>query len=179
MEKVIIVVFSIIAICALLVIGYILIYNKLQKRVVRINEAEAEIDETLRKRLDILTNMENEINNLTDLKEDNFKNFKTDFMSNFDVDRKLSKITETFRKIREDYPDKLDTDSYRKMSTELKIVEEKSVAAKAYYNKHTTSLNMLVKKFPSNIIARIHKIDERSYFDNKNMNDNDILDFKL
>ena len=61
----------------------------------------------------------------------------------------------------------------------LKIIEEKSDAAKSYYNKYTTSLNLLIKKFPSNIIARIHGIEERFYFDNKNMNDNDILDFKL
>lgn len=179
MEKVTVTILSLVAIGAILAIIYIMIYNRLQKYVVRIKEAESEIDEALRKRHDILVNIEKEIDSRTDLNQDNFKDFKSDTMSNFDVDRKLSKITDTFKKIKDDYTDELDTENARNLFTELKIVEEKSDAAKSYYNKYTTSLNMLIKKFPSNLVARIHKIDERMYFDNKNMNDDDILDFKL
>lgn len=179
MEIVTVIIFVLIALAAFLVIGYIFIYNKLQKCIVRINEAESEIDETLRKRFDLLVSMEKEINSSTELDQNNFKDFESDKMSNFDADRKMTKVTDTFKKIREDFPDKLDNDNYRNLSTELKIVVEKSDAAKAYYNKYTTSLNLLIKKFPSNIISRIHGIDERFYFDNKNMNDKDILDFKI
>lgn len=179
MEKITTIIFIVIALIALLVITYIIIYNRLQKFVVRIHEAEAQIDETLRKRYDLLHSMEKTINDATEVKENNFEDFKTNMTSSFDADRRLSKIKETFRKIREDYPDQLDSDTYRSLLTELKIVEEKSDAAKAYYNKYTTSLNMLIHKFPSNLIARIHGIEERLYFDNKNMNDKDILDFKL
>lgn len=179
MDKITIVILAIIAIAVLLVIAYILIYNKIQKYVVRIKEAEAEIDETIRKRFDLLESMEKEILAATTVKENNFEDFKTNMMSSFEADRKLSKIKETFRKIKEDFPENLDTENYRNLLVELKIVEEKSDAAKAYYNKYTTSLNMLIKKFPSNLISRIHGIDERLYFDNKNMSDKDILDFKL
>jgi LemA protein len=180
-EIVIIVILVIVAIIALLAILYVMTYNKLQKRIIRIKEAEAEIDETLRKKYDILVQMENVINDNTDLKQNNFEEFKKDDfkMSNFDVDRKLTKIADTFNKIKQDYPDDLDTDFFRNLVIDLKINEEKNEAAKSYYNKHTSSLNILVGKFPSNIIARIHKIEEHLYFDNKNMSDDDILDFKL
>lgn len=179
MEKIIVIVFALIAIFAIFAIAYIMIYNKLQKYKIRINEAESEIDETLRKRYDILMSMEKEINSSTDVKQDNFKNIEKEKLSSFDADRTLSKITETFKKIKEDYSEKLDTEAFRNLFTEINIVEEKSDAAKSYYNKYTTSLNLLIKKFPSNLIARIHGISERAYFDNKNMNDDDILDFKL
>lgn len=179
MEIITIIVLILIALAATLIAGYIFLYNKLQKCIVRINEAESEIDETLRKRFDLLTNMEKVINSSTELEQNNFKDFESDKMSNFEADRKMTKVTDTFKKIREDFPDKLDNDNFRNLSTELKIVIEKSDAAKVYYNKYTTSLNLLIKKFPSNIIARIHQIEERSYFDNKNMNDKDILDFKI
>ncbi len=179
MEKVVIIVFALVAVVAILAIVYVLIYNKLQKYKIRINEAESEIDETLRKRYDILQSLEKEINANTEVKQDNFKGLEKDKLSSFDADRTLTKITETFKKIKEDYSDKLDTEAFRNLFTEIKIIEEKSDAAKSYYNKYTTSLNLLIKKFPSNIIARIHGIEERFYFDNKNMNDNDILDFKL
>ena len=179
MEKITIIIFTLIAVAGVLGIISVIIYNKLQKYVIRIKEAESEIDEALRKRYDLLLSMESIINSNTDLKQDNFKDFESDKMSTFDVDRKLSKIKETFRMIGSDYPDKLDNENFRNVLTEIKIIEEKSDAAKAYYNKYTTSLNMLIKKFPSNLIARICHIEERNYFDNKNMNDKDILDFKL
>lgn len=179
MEKVTIIIFTIIAVAGILGIIYVAIYNRLQKYVIRIKEAENEIDETIRKRHDLLLSMESIINTNTDLNQDNFKDFESDKMSNFDADRKLSKIKETFRMIGSDYPDKLDNEAFRNLLTEIKITEEKSDAAKAYYNKYTTSLNMLIKKFPSNIVASICHIEERFYFDNKNMNDKDILDFKL
>lgn len=170
-----------IAIIASLAIIYICIYNKLQKNLIRIQEAEAEIDETLRKRYDILVQIESYINSNIDLNQNNFKDFKKENlqMSNFEVDRKLSKIVDTFNKIKLDYPDDLDTETYRTLMTSLKINEEKNEASKSYYNRYTTKLNMLVKKFPSNLIARIHNMEEHLYFDNKNMNDDDILDFKI
>ncbi len=179
MDKLTIIIFTLIAVAGFLGLAYIVIYNRLQKYVIRIKEAESEIDETIRKRYDLLQSMESIINSNTELDQNNFKNFEKDKMSNYDVDRKLSKIKETFRMIGADYPDKLDNESFRNLLVEIKITEEKSDAAKAYYNKYTTSLNMLINRFPSNLVARICHIEERNYFDNKNMNDADILDFKL
>ena len=90
----------------------------------------------------------------------------------------LTKATNTFSKIWQDYPVELDKEEFRQLLTDLKINEEKNEASKSYYNKYTSELNELVKKFPSNIVASIHDIDERLYFDNKEMNDDNILDFK-
>lgn len=179
MEKATIIIFTLLIVAGILAVVFVAIYNRLQKYVVRIKEAESEIDETLRKRYDLLVSMESTINSNTELAQNNFKDFEKDKMSNFDVDRKLSKIKETFKMIGSDYPDRLDTEAFRNLLTEIKIIEEKSDAAKAYYNKYTTSLNMLIKRFPSNLVASVCHIEERLYFDNKNMNDKDILDFKL
>lgn len=181
MENVAIIFFVLVGLGALLAIIYILIYNNIQKNVIRIQSAEAEIDEALRCRYDILKNIENVINSNTNLAQDNFQEFaKEDLkISNFEMDRKLSKISDLFTKIKSDYPDDLETETFRNLIVDLKINEEKLVASKAYYNRFTTKLNTIIKKFPSNIIARIHKVDVRNYFDNKNMNDDDILDFKL
>lgn len=180
MDTIIIVILVIIAIAAALVAFYIITYNKIQKNIVRIEEAESEIDDTLRRRYDLLEEMEKVINENTEVKQDNFKEFKKDSkFSNFDLDRQLTKIADTFSKIKADYRDELDIETYRNLLVDLKMEEEKCTAAKTYYNKYTTELNMLIGKFPSNIIARIHKIETRLYFDNKDMKDDDILDFKL
>lgn len=167
---------------ALLVAGafvYAMMYNRLQKYIVRIKEAESEIDNALRKKYDTLSQMEKVINDTVHLKQNNFANFENDKMSNYEVDRRLTKISDTFRKIKNDYADELDIESFRDLIVELKMSEEKCDSAKTYYNKYTTTLNMIIKKFPSNIVARMHGINERMYFDNKNMNDEDIFDFKI
>lgn len=169
-----------VAVFGLLGILYILIYNKYQNSIIRIKEAESDIDETLRKRFDQLVNLEKLIVNNTGLELDNFSEFTEDTkISNFDMDRKLTKAYDSFISIASDFEKELNIDEVKSLITELKINTEKLDAAKSYYNKHTTKLNLLVKKFPSNIIAKIHGIYERNYFDNKNLNDEDILDFKL
>jgi hypothetical protein len=37
----------------------------------------------------------------------------------------------------------------------------------------------MVRKFPSNIIAKIHRIQIKNFYDNKDLNDETIKDFKL
>ena len=78
MKTTVLVIMIIFAIIAILVGIYISIYNKLQKKLIRINEAECEIDDTLRKRYDLLTQMESLINASTKLKQNNFKDLEKD-----------------------------------------------------------------------------------------------------
>ena len=179
MDKVVLIVLVIILIVLGLISLYIAAYNRLQKLVIRINEAESQIDECLRKRYDILLELEKLINEEVQLNQDNLSEFKSDKMSNFEVDRKLTQITDLFRKIKLDYDDELNIPTFNDDIVSLKKNNEKCDASKAFYNKYTTSLNMLVKKFPTNIIARIHGIKARAYFDNKDMNDDNIFDFKI
>ena len=75
MKVIVIVIFIIIAILAILAGIYIHLYNKLQKNIIRVNEAESEIDETLRKRYDILRDLEDIINDNTKVTQENFKDF--------------------------------------------------------------------------------------------------------
>ena len=52
-------------------------------------------------------------------------------------------------------------------------------AAKSFYNKYTSELNDLIRKFPSNIVARMHGMEIKTFFDGKNMQDEIFDDFKL
>ena len=62
---------------------------------------------------------------------------------------------------------------------ENKKAGEKLQAAKSYYNKYTSELNDLIRTFPSNIVARMHNINIKPFFDGKNMEDEIVDDFKL
>jgi len=62
------------------------------------------IDDTLRKRFDILSNLEKHIVNNTGLEQDNFSVFNDETkISNFDMDRKLTKIHDSFQSIISDF----------------------------------------------------------------------------
>ena len=47
------------------------------------------------------------------------------------------------------------------------------------FNKYTSELNDLVRTFPSNLVARMHRIDIKPFFDGKNMEDDIVNDFKF
>ena len=69
--------------------------------------------------------------------------------------------------------------AFKELINEDKRLDEKLQAAKSYYNKYTSELNDLIRTFPSNIVARMHKIEIKTFFDGKNMEDEIIDDFKL
>ncbi len=161
---------------------YVYQYNKLQHSKTKIDHAECLIDEALRNRYDILTKADNLIK--SELKSDKtyFKGLnkvKEENISNFDLDRKLTEYINLLEQIKMDYSDLSNNKVFKEILTENKKASEKLQAAKSYYNKYTSELNDLIRTFPSNIVARLHKIEIKPFFDGKNMEDEIIDDFKL
>ena len=78
-----------------------------------------------------------------------------------------------------DYPDLTSNKGFKEVLNENKKASEKLQAAKSYYNKYTSELNDLIRTFPSNIVARMHAISIKPFFDGKNMEDEIVDDFKL
>ncbi|HOP65605.1 MAG TPA: LemA family protein [Bacilli bacterium] len=174
------IILSFIIIVGLLLIAYLNVFNKIQRLKIKIDEAETIIDDMLRDRYDLLL----EINSIltTTLKKDYFKdliNLKSKKISNFDMDRQITEAVSLFSKIKNDNKDLNNNEKIKSIELNLKNNEEKLEAAKAYFNMNTSKLNELIKTFPSMIVARMHGIKIRTYFDGKNLNDEDINDFKL
>lgn len=171
----------IIFICGL-AIGYIVLYNKIQHYTTKVDQAESIIDDTLRKRYDLAINAANIIEKSIKDKKKIFKelrSFKNLSISNFDFDRKLNENVELIKQVRFDYDELKDVKELKTTINELKSTSEKLEAAKSFYNKYTNKLNDLIRKFPINIIAKMHNIEIRLFFDGKDMHDDVIDDFKL
>ena len=73
----------------------------------------------------------------------------------------------------------LDNKEFNNELKEINIINETLTSCKTYYNKNTTELNQIIRKFPSNIVAKIHRYKIKPFFDGKNMQDAVIDDFKL
>jgi len=170
----------IIAIC-LLLIWYVTIYNNYQNYIIRINESEAFIDTTLRKRFDLL-NKSIEIIKANSKEKDvlvSIEELKTMKLSNFDLDRKLYEAINEFDKYKETIEGIRNIEPFIKIELGLFESESEIVSARKYYNDIVTDYNKLVRIFPSNIVAKFSGYKVRTYFDGKDMNDDDVKDFKL
>jgi len=172
----------IIGIGGLLAIFYIAVYNKIQVLNIRVNEAETIIDEELRKKYDLILQSEAIIKKTTKKEITLFqelKELKSKDISTFDFERKCVEGYNLIKQIQSDYENLDKNDEFLKIVNSIMDSNEKLEAAKSFYNKYTSKLNEVIKKFPSNIVALIHQVKVKTYFDGKNMFDEEIEDFKL
>lgn len=173
---------SVLIAVSLLIIWIANSYNQFQVLIIRINEAEANIDSVLRKRFDLLNKSIDVIKANTKVEKDvldQIVKLRSRKLSNFDLDRKLYDGIKEFEKYKEEYPKLKNTEAFMKIDIALNESEAEIVAFRKYYNDIITDYNKLVKAFPTNIIALIFKFKNKLYFDGKDMNDEIVDDFKL
>lgn len=157
-------------------------YNNFQGYIIRINEAEANIDSTLRSRFDLLNKSIDIIKANAKIEGEIFTGIiklRSRKLSNFDLDRQLYEGIKEFNKYKEEYPELKKSEVFTRIDISLSESEAEIVAYRKYYNDIITDYNKLARKFPSNIIALIFKFKPKLYFDGKDMSDDDNKDFKL
>jgi len=162
-------------------IWYISSFNKFQDFIIRINEAENNIDSILRKRFDLLSKASSIINTLID-KEDaleSISKLRSQKLTNFELDRKLCEAINELNIYRNNIEDLGTNEAFIKIEIGLNESEIEITAFRKYYNDIITDYNKAIKTFPSLIVAKTCKYKERTYFDGKDMFDNIINDFKL
>lgn len=175
---------TIVLICIIIVgiigIIYAYSYNKLVDYKVKIEKSESIVDEALRKKYDLIVKMNSTIKKVV-TKQDYLKEYvdlKNIRISNFELDRKLSEAVNVILELKHDHS-KLNTKDFNKDVDELTNIDEELLSGKNYFNKNTAALNELVQKFPTNIVAKIHRYKIKPFFDGKNMQDAVLDDFKL
>ena len=156
-------------------------YNKFQAFIIRINESEASIDTTLRKRFDLLNKSIGIIEENT--KEENvleiIGKIRSKKLSNFDLDRQLYDAINEYTRYKEKHANLKNNTDFLKIDIELNETESEIVALRKYYNDIITDYNKLAKSFPSNLVRIMCKYKKKPYFDGKNMDDDITNDFKL
>lgn len=161
----------IIIICSIL-IWFFATYNVYQSFTIRINEAENFIDNTLRKRFDLLNKSVSIIKSHTKKKEkvlESITKLKSTKLSNFELDRKLYDAINEFNKYKEENEKLSNNENFIKIDLSLFESEAEIVAARKYYNDIITDYNKLTSSFPSNIVGIICKYKKKPYFDGKDL----------
>jgi len=181
MEILVILIFVVILVGILLII-FAEIYNKFQTYIIRINEAEADIDSVLRKRFDLLNRSVSVIRgNIETDKEvlEIIVKLRSRKLTNFELDRILYEAINEFNTYKEEYPSLNKVETFLKIAGALNESETEIYALRKYYNEVITNYNKLMMQIPSNLIGLIFKYKIKNYFDGKNMADEVYNDFKL
>ena len=170
MNTIIIVLSTIIIIAAIFAIVYITLYNKIQFSKIRIEEAEKVILEELKVRYELIMSTKKtiETNTKMDLAMfDDLEKRMTSNISSYDLEKKITEVIATIYIIKNDYPKIEEKKDFKETLRKLNESDNKIIAAKSFYNKNNAKLNSLIKAFPSNIVAIIHKIKVQPYYDGK------------
>ena len=169
-------------VCCVILIWGINTYNKFQNYIIRINEAETNIDSVLRNRFDLLNKSIDIIKANTETEEDvlnKIVKLRSRKLSNFELDRLLYDGINEFNSYKEKYPKLKQSEVFNRIDISISESEAEIIAFRKYYNDIITSYNKLIRSFPSNIIALFFKFKSKWYFDGKDKSDDDIKDFKL
>ena len=170
----------IIIIIGMISLLYVITYNDLVSYKIRIEKAEGIIDEKLREKYDLIAKMNINIKKVVN-KKDYLKDYielKDKRISNYEMDRKLTEAMNIILEVKNDYSE-LNNKEFNNNFKKIEEINETLISCKTYYNKNTSELNKIIRKFPSNIVAKIHRYKIKPFFDGKNMQDAVIDDFKL
>lgn len=168
---------AIVTLSVVIVIGLILIllvatYNHFQDYIIRINEADENIDSVLRKRFDLLNKSIGIIKaNIKTDEEilDIIVKLRSKKLTNFELDRNLYIAINEFHVIKEKYPELHTNEEFMKIDINLMESESEIVGLRKYYNDIITDYNKLVKSCPSNFIALLKGYKAKDYFDGNNI----------
>ena len=100
-------------------------------------------------------------------------------LSNFDLDRSLVNSYNELLVVYDNHKELRESDELYKSMKQLELIDEELITLRKYYNANITSYNKMIKRFPTLIIAKIKKYNEKLFYDMKDRNDEDYEDFKL
>ena len=160
----------IIVLALICVIWYISVSNKLNRSVVKIDEASSGIDVALTKRYDVLTKMIDVVKGYAKHeKETLFEIIKLregmTMEEKKEVNKSMSDALEKLNVLVENYPELKSSENYKTLQQSIADVEEHLQAARRLYNSNVSLFNQLLVTFPSSIVANKKGMVKKEFFE--------------
>ena len=174
----------IIVVVVLLLILF-LIYNYLVKLSNRCNNAWSNIDNQLKRRIDLIPNLvevtkgyaKHESETL--IKVVNERNKVQNMSSLAKEEDKISSSVKSLFAVAENYPDLKANQNFISLQQELANTENKISYSRQFYNDTVTRYNTMLETFPSNLVASMFHFEAEKLFevDNPSARQNVKVDF--
>ena len=160
-------------------IWYIMISNKFNRYIVKIDEADSGIDIALTKRYDVLNKMIDVVKSYTKHEKETLfeiinlrKNMTLEEKN--EANQKISKNLEKINLLVESYPELKASQTYITLQKSIIEVEEHLQAARRVYNSNVSAYNQMVVSFPSSLIAKQKALIKKEFFEEKEKKKADI-----
>ena len=167
-------VWVVVGIFVLLVLGGVILFNRLVSLRNRVDNGWSQIDVQLRRRYDLIPNLVQTVKGYAAHERELFENVTEararaiDAASIGDQAQAENQVTAGLRRlmaVAEAYPELRASENFLALQEELTGTESKIAYARQFYNDQVMRLNTLIGSVPSNLIARAFGFTPREFFD--------------
>ena len=165
---------AIFLVVVLIIRAIVKMYNRLVAGKEKVKNGWSQIDVQLRRRFDLIPNLVETVKGYAAHEKEVLENV-TMWRSRvagaqnteeaIDANNGLSGALGRLLVTMEKYPELKANENFLKLQAELTEIENKIAFARQFYNDTVQKYNLLVKSFPSNIIASIFKFKEEKFFE--------------
>lgn len=155
-------------------------YNKFNFAIIKIEEAESNIDTLFEKKIELLERARQIVKKELKLKEfmDDIEFLSETTINHFEMNNSLRTLQNEFNKILDEHEKLYKSESLLKILDELNDNEEDIIGAIKFYNDTVVDFNKLVVSFPSSIIAVFKRYKKLEFYNNEKREIFEILNEK-
>ena len=168
----------VLVVVAVLVVAFVLLYNKLVRLRNRVDEAWAQIDVQLRRRYDLIPNLVETVKGYAAHERQTLEavtaargaaqSLNAQGASPGQIAQAEGALTNALRgllAVSEAYPDLKANENFRALQEELTGTENKIAFARQHYNDSVRVNNTAVETIPTSLVAPMAKVTKREYFE--------------
>lgn len=159
-----------------LVLGYIALYNGLQRAKVYTDESWSQIDVQLKRRNDLIPNLVETTKGYAKHERETFAqvvSLRNQLMGvpadqpqkKMELSNQLSESLKSIFALAENYPDLKANQEFTKLMEELSNTENKIAYSRQLFNSSAAAYNQKLLTFPSNLVAKIHGLAKVAYLE--------------
>ena len=170
---------AIIVIIFVCVVWVITTSNKLNRTMVKIEEADSGIEVALTKRYDVLTKMIDVVKSYAKHEKEtlfeviNLRKGMT-MEEKIDANNKMNSNFDRINVLAESYPELKSSENYKTLQQAIVEVEEHLQAARRMYNSNVSIFNQMLVSFPTSIIANSKSLTKKSFFEAEEAKKEDV-----
>lgn len=148
-------------------------YNRLVSLRNMADTAYSNIDTLLQKRFDLVPNLVNTVKGYMQHEQEVLEavtRARTEWLNastiqeNAGADDTAEKAIKSIFAVSENYPELKANQNFMMLQEELVGIENKLAYSRRRYNKTIMIFNMVIQKFPSNLVARLFNFETREYY---------------
>jgi len=164
----------VLGIVALVLLYGVLVYNRLVRLRVRVENAWSQIDVQLRRRYDLIPNLVESVKGYAEHERELFEDVAkarsqaqaaAGVQAQAEAENQVTRTLNRLLAVAENYPDLKASQNFLALQEELTGTESRIAYARQFYNDEVAKLNTLVQSFPSRIVAGMGHFEPREFFE--------------